>query len=412
MTKRARRYAGVVAAGLVVVVATASPARADVPGEGVAKNVAGAFGGWAWDKVTAGLAKWVLEAVASLIEGVVGFLQNSTKVDITAVWFSGEGSPYATVREIAIVLTLGFALLAIVSGTLRGDPVGMFTRVAVGLPVTALAMAVAIPVVAILLELVDQLSIAVLDPADAPAIKFLSGFGETAAKASGGFAVVLVGLLAVLAALMVWAELLVRAALIYLVVALSPLVLAATLWPATRGVLRRTVEVLVALIVSKLVVCIAIAVGAAALGGAGTQDTDTSGAIGTLMIGAAILAMAAYSPFLVLRLIPIVESATIGQGVAGSPMRGAQTAAATVLTLSAVGRLAGGGASAGGGAGGSGSATAGAGADAGPSAASTDLAIRGSATASTGTTASADTAAPARAGQDTSSLGDKKRDEQ
>lgn len=410
MTKRARRCAGAVAAGLVIVVATASPARADVPGEGVAKNVAGAFGGWAWDKVTAGLAKWVLEAVASLIEGVVGFLQNSTKVDITAVWFSGEGSPYATVREIAIVLTLGFALLAIVSGTVRGDPVGMFTRVAVGLPVTALAMAVAIPVVAILLELVDQLSIAVLDPASAPAIEFLSGFGETAAKASGGFAVVLVGLLAVLAALMVWAELLVRAALIYLIVAISPLVLAATLWPATRGVLRRTVEVLVALIVSKLVVCIAIAVGAAALGGAGTQDTDTSGAIGTLMIGAAILAMAAYSPFLVLRLIPIVESATIGQGVAGSPMRGAQTAAATVLTLSAVGRLAGGGASAGGG--GSGSVAAGAGAEAGPSAPSTDLATRSSTTATAGMTASADTAAPARADHDTSSLGDKKRDEQ
>ncbi|MDP1794089.1 MAG: hypothetical protein Q8K63_08125 [Acidimicrobiales bacterium] len=410
MTKRARRCAAAVTASVVVVVATASPAHADVPGEGVAKNVAGAFGGWAWDKVTAGLAKWVLEAVASLIEGVVDFLQNSTKVDITAVWFSGEGSPYATVREIAIVLTLGFALLAIVSGTLRGDPVGMFTRVAVGLPVTALAMAVAIPVVAILLELIDQLSIAVLDPADAPAIEFLSGFGQTAAKASGGFAVVLVGLLAVLAALMVWAELLVRAALIYLVVALSPLVLAATLWPATRGVLRRTVEVLVALIVSKLVVCIAIAVGAAALGGAGTQDTDTSGAIGTLMIGAAILAMAAYSPFLVLRLIPIVESATIGQGVAGSPMRGAQTAAATVLTLSAVGRLAGGGASAG--AGGGGSAAGGVGADVSSTAASTDLATRGSTTASAGATASADTAAPARADHDTSSLGDKKRDEQ
>ena len=313
-----------------------------MPGEGIVKNAAGAFGGWAWDKVTDGLAKWILEAVGALIEGVIGFLQRSTKVDVKAVWFSGQGSPYATVRDIAILLTLGFALLAIVSGTLRGDPVGMLTRIAVGLPATALAMAVSIPVVAILLDLVDQLSTAVLDPANAPAVKFLSGFGETAAKTTGGFAVVLVGLLAVLAAALVWAELLVRAALIYLVVAMSPLVLAATMWPAARGVLRRTVEVLVALIVSKLVVSIAIAVGAAALGGAGMENTGTAGAIGTLMIGAAILAMAAYSPFLVLRLIPVVESATIGQGVSHAPMRGVQTAAGTVLTLSAVGRLAGG----------------------------------------------------------------------
>lgn len=378
MRVRVRRSACVATGSLALVGVSAKPARADVPGEGIMKDAAGAFGGWAWDKVTDGLRKWVLEAVGSLIEGVIGFLQRSTKVDVKAVWFSGEGSPYATVRDIAIVLTLGFALLAIISGTLRGDPVGMLTRVAVGLPVTALAMAVAIPVVAILLELVDQLSTAVLDPANDPAIKFLSGFGETAAKATGGFAVVFVGLLAVLAAAMVWAELLVRAALIYLVVAISPLVLAATLWPATRGVLRRTVEVLVALIVSKLVVCIAIAVGAAALGGAGTEDTGTAGAIGTLMIGAAILAMAAYSPFLVLRLIPVVESATIGQGVAASPMRGAQTAAATVLTLSAVGRLAGG---AGGGAAAGGSVAGSAATEGTPGAAGADLATRGSADA-------------------------------
>jgi hypothetical protein len=341
MRARTRR-ALVIATTSAALVATPTVARADVPGEGIVKNAAGAFGGWAWDKVTDGLAKWILEAVGALIEGVIGFLQRSTKVDVKAVWFSGQGSPYATVRDIAILLTLGFALLAIVSGTLRGDPVGMLTRIAVGLPATALAMAVSIPVVAILLDLVDQLSTAVLDPANAPAVKFLSGFGETAAKTTGGFAVVLVGLLAVLAAALVWAELLVRAALIYLVVAMSPLVLAATMWPAARGVLRRTVEVLVALIVSKLVVSIAIAVGAAALGGAGMENTGTAGAIGTLMIGAAILAMAAYSPFLVLRLIPVVESATIGQGVSHAPMRGVQTAAGTVLTLSAVGRLAGG----------------------------------------------------------------------
>jgi type IV secretion system protein TrbL len=378
MSARARRIFGVAATTPLLLVAAAVPARADLPGAGIVKNVGGAFGGWAWDKVTAGLAAWVLGAVGSLVEGVVGFLQHSTKVDVGAVWFSGAGSPYATVRNIAITLTLGFALLAIISGALRGDPVGMLTRVATGLPATALAMAISIPVVGILLELVDQLSVAVLDPARAPGIAFLKGFGATAAVASGGFAVVLVGLLAVLAALLVWAELLVRAALIYLVVALSPLVLAATLWPATRGALRRTVEVLVALIASKLVVCVAIAVGAAALGGAGTQGT--SGAIGALMIGAAILAMAAFSPFLVLRLIPIVESATIGQGISRAPTRAAQTAAATVLTLSAVGRLAGGGAAAAGAAAG-GPATAGSATEAASTTTATatgfDLATRG-----------------------------------
>ena len=61
-------------------------------------------------------------------------------------------------------------------------------------------------------------------------------------RLQGGFAVVLVGLIAVIGGLLLWVELLVRSAIVYLLVALSPLAFAAMVWPAVRGVARRLAE--------------------------------------------------------------------------------------------------------------------------------------------------------------------------
>ena len=109
---------------------------------------------------------------------------------------------------------------------------------------------------------------------DDQALHFLSGFGVAVTGATQGFAAVVIGLVVVLAALLLWIELMVRASLVYLLVAISPLGFAATLWPSARGFLRRTIEILVAVILSKLVICICLAIGVAALGGAGSAGGD------------------------------------------------------------------------------------------------------------------------------------------
>ncbi len=188
-----------------------------------------------------------------------------------------------------------------------------------------------------------------LAPTGPPATEFLSGFGTATLAATGGFAVVLVGIFAVLAALAVWAELLVRSALIYLLVALSPLAFAATLWPAARGLCRRLVELLLAVVVSKFVICVAVAVGVASLGGAGSAADSGAGlaetasiGLGTLVVGTVILGLAAFAPFVVLKLLPLAEAAVVAQGVSRSPMRAAQGAARGAYTLDSLSRIAGG----------------------------------------------------------------------
>ena len=60
--------------------------------------------GWAWDKVVAGIGQWVLDAITAVLSGIVNFLQTSARADVTDAWFSGAGSPHATVRNLAGVL--------------------------------------------------------------------------------------------------------------------------------------------------------------------------------------------------------------------------------------------------------------------------------------------------------------------
>ncbi len=305
--------------------------------------------GWAWDKVTEGIASWVLGAVGDLVDGSLHFLTTAARPNVEAAWFSGAGSPYATVRNLAGLLLLAFVFLAIIQGLMAGDPTAMLRRVATDLPLAVFGMVVTVSVVAKLLELTDVLSAAVLDQSGGQALHFVSGFGATLTGATNGFAAVIVGLVAVFAALMLWIELMVRSVLVYLLVALAPLGFAAMVWPATRGVLRRMVDLLVAVIISKFVVSVALAVGVAALAGAGTAAPANAGVVdasaqglGALLVGTAILGLAAFSPFLVLRLIPLAEAAVVAHGVSRGPLRAAQSSTSNLYHVQSLGRLAGG----------------------------------------------------------------------
>jgi hypothetical protein len=314
-----------------------SPAGADVPGVGIItgpiSSLIGGAAGWAFDQIAEGIAHWVLGAVAYFVNGAIGFLATSARPDVEAAWFAGPGSPYAAVRNIAGVLLVGFVFLGLLQGLLNGDAAGMVRRVCGNLPMAVAGMVLTTAVAGRLLELTDVLSDAVLASSDQQALHFLSGFGVTVTSVTSGFGAVLLGLVAVLAALVLWVELIVRSSLVYLLVAISPLGFAATLWPAAKGMLRRTVELLLAVILSKFFIAITLAIGVAALSGAGTAapaggtGDQAAAGLGTLLIGAVLLGLAAFAPFLVLKLIPMAEGAVIAHGISRAPIRAAQTSA-------------------------------------------------------------------------------------
>jgi hypothetical protein len=218
--------------------------------------------------------------------------------------------------------------------------------VALDLPTSVLGMVGLVTVTQALIRLTDELSGFVLgnfedNIADFTAVvTSLSHLGGGAATA---LVVVLLGLVTVLAGLMLVAELAVRGALIYIVVALAPLVFAARLWPSLEGVAKKLLQLLVALILSKLAMAVALAVAASAAVGAGSGGEITAlpppeviaedpggsvtQAVGVLLAAVAAFGISAFSPLVVSRLLPMAEAAVVAQGLRGMPVRGATQAA-------------------------------------------------------------------------------------
>jgi hypothetical protein len=149
-----------------------------------------------------------------------------------------------------------------------------------------------------------------------------------------------VALVTILGALLVFLELLLRANAIYLIAALIPVVYAVRIWPAARGVARRTTEALVAIILAQPVVALAISLGAAAgasLGGIGDASLKD---FGTAVAGAVFLLLAALAPWGMLSLMPALEAAMAANRQRAAIGGGARSLMTTAYTGTYLGRLA------------------------------------------------------------------------
>jgi type IV secretion system protein TrbL len=357
-----------------------------------------------FEALIGGLVAWVVDAVMWVVGGVFAFFLDSTDPNVQADWFITGDGPYATTVSIGAALLVGFVLAGAIQGAMVGDTGGMLRRIAVDLPVSVLGMVALVSVTQALIRLTDELSNAVLADFQEDLEAFVAVVGTLSSlggQTSTALVVFLLGLVTVFAGLILVAELVVRAALVYIVVALAPLVFAARLWPATRGGARRCLDLLVALILSKLVIAIALAVAAAAAVGAGSGGEVTSlpapevfaedpggsvtQAVGILLAAAAAFGVAAFSPMLVTKLLPLTEAAVVSQGVRSGPVRAGQQGLMLANTAQMVTghrwqQLAAGRAGGGGGAGGVGAAAG------GPAAAG--AAVAGAATAAVGAVAS------------------------
>ena len=196
---------------------------------------------------------------------------------------------------------LGCLVLAVIQGALAGEPMVALRAAVVEVPRSIFGMATVVALTGVLGGMVDSASAAVL-----PAVG--SNFGAWFAKTDpAGFFGAFVELLVLLGALLTWVELVVRQGLVFLLVALSPMVLAVRVWPAAAGVWRRLVELGVALIVSKFVIALALALGSDAL--AGSVGSGRGASLTAMTTGAGLMLLAALSPFVLLRMLPGVEAA-------------------------------------------------------------------------------------------------------
>ena len=329
--------------------------------------------GWAIDKASGfvsdeassgfelligGLTAWVVDALVWIVGGVFEFFSTSTDPNVVADWFAAGHGPYATTLTIGVSLLVLFVLAGITQGALAGDAGAMLRRIAFELPMSVIAMVGLVTFTQILIGVTDALSTRVLTNFESEIADFgsvVSSLASLGGARSSAFVVFVLGLVAVLAGLVLVAELVVRSALIYIVVALAPLVFAARVWPATQAASRKLVDLLVALIVSKLVIAVALAVAAAAVVGVGSggevtalpapevASLDPGGsvtqAVGILLAAVAAFGVSAFSPLLIARLLPVSEAAAIASGVKGGPVRAAHQAGMMANTAQMVSGL-------------------------------------------------------------------------
>jgi hypothetical protein len=223
------------------------------------------------------------------------------------------------------MLTLPFLFAASVQALVRSD-LTLLVRAALGyLPLAMLAVVVAAPVTMLLLAASDELARAVSSAAGHAGVAFLDStvapLGALGGISGSPFLAFLIALFMVAGALVLWIELLIREAAVYVIVLMLPLAFAALVWPARRVWAIRSIEVLVALILSKFAIVAVLSLGGTAL------DHSAHAGLAALLAGLVLLILAAFAPWAMLRLLPLAELAS---GTAGA-LRGQSGLSVTAL---------------------------------------------------------------------------------
>jgi hypothetical protein len=256
------------------------------------------------------IGTWVSGGATFVLHATAHVLGETTAPHLGSPWFSGA---YWRVAGIAAVLTLPFLFAAAIQALVRSD-LTLLVRAALGyLPLAMLAVAIAAPLTMLLLSASDELAAAVSSAAGHESVGFLDRAAGplTALGAISGspFLAFLVALFTVAGALVLWIELLMREAAVYVIVLMLPLAFAALVWPARRIWAIRSIELLVALILSKFAIVAVLSLGGAALG------QSVHGSIAGLLAGIVLLGLGAFAPWALLRLLPLAE---VASGAAGA----------------------------------------------------------------------------------------------
>lgn len=300
--------------------AAAAPGKCDVvvidPLCEVGKTVAGKTGEiltapvrYAANSAVDAVTSWVADTAQWVLKRVINFIEDSTTPSLDADWFTER---YEFMIGLAALVLVPMLVIAAIRAVVTQDLGQLVRSFFVFLPVAILGTFVAVTITQALLSVTDAVSATVAMNIAGDVSGIFDSVGSTLSNSVGvanpalpSFAVFFGALLLIVGSFFVWLELLVRSAAVTVAVFFLPMILAGLVWPAAMRWTRRLVEILVALILSKFVVVAVISLATAALAEPG------QGGFASVMGGAALMLMAAFSPFALLQLMPMVEGAAI-----------------------------------------------------------------------------------------------------
>lgn len=272
------------------------------------------FGGGAGSSASAALGlaavvAWIVDGARTAVHDMGKVINETSAPDLGSVWFS---STYWRIAAVSALLTLPFLFAAALQALMRSD-LSLLARAAFShLPIALVGVGIAAPITMLLLSGTDELCGLVWSPSASNGLTSLFAGGGTVigavALAGSPFLALLLCLFTAAAAMLVWLELAMREAAVYIVVLMLPLAFAALVWPARRVWAVRAVEILVALILSKFAIVAVLGLGGAALGQAGAHG------LSAMLAGMVLVLLAALAPWAVLRLVPLTEVASSAAG--------------------------------------------------------------------------------------------------
>ena len=242
-------------------------------------------------------------AATGVSETALAALDATTRVDLSAAWFTSN------VRVLALVtlpVVVGLFALQVVASVLRREPGGL-VRALMGVGKATIGVAVALGVTQAALVATDGICQAIAASAGttvgeaasrAVSLSFLTG-PQTAPmlQMALGFAVIV-------GCLLLWGVLLFRKAALILVAVFAPIAFAGAVFDHTRIWARRWIETVVALVLCKIVIVVVFVVGVSAFSGQGAGPGTGPGAqLSDLLVGLLLLSIAIFAPWLTWRFV-------------------------------------------------------------------------------------------------------------
>jgi hypothetical protein len=296
---------------------------------------ASAIGGGFFDEAT----KWMTDAARWVTSKIQGLIAQTTTPELQAGWYQQR---FAAMVALGGGLSVLVAMIALGSAALRRDPdalgatfIGMF-RAGIGTGLVVALVALGVGVADGITNWVaadasgERASRFWGDVADAWGGDDYAGFGSSAIA-------FLFAVLQALAGIVLWIEMLLRDAGIYVAVLFMPAALAAAIWPALRAWQSRLTVLLFVLVAMKPVIVVVLSLAGSAAAAGGDADKD----LGVLVAAVMILVLAAFMPWVVMMLVSVDSEASWTARAATSSVRGAVVGGASRVG-GGLGRLGGG----------------------------------------------------------------------
>ena len=301
-------------------------------------EVVGAVGSHVAGSVFKEVAQAFGDAAAKVTEWMWTVIAQTTRVDLTGGWFH---STLGITSTLAGVIIVAIFVLELIKAVLRREP-GALARAGVGVGAGVLGAVAAIGVVEALLAATDALADGVVRTAGLGSLAKLGGAIGPAGAIAGTGEPALILVLALgylLASFFVWAMFIIRKAMIIVAAVFAPIAFSGAAARATSGWVRKWIEFTLAMIFSKLVVVILFTLALSLVGSPGRGMA----AVGSLFSGLAMLVIACFAPWMLLKLVHFIGGEVVAahhQGITqtvvqagATPVAMARTGAAKVAGL-------------------------------------------------------------------------------